>query len=202
MVSNSITITVDATAPTTSNHTFSLDENVANGTAVGTVVATDSGGISSYSITAGNTSNAFAIDNNGAVTTTGAAINYEIKSNYSLTVQVADNVGNTADATVTVMINNLDEADPTIANQTLGVAENAPSNTLVGTVQASDDIGITAFAITAGNTANVFQIAGNGQLRTTTNIPGTPASYDLTVRVSDAAGKTASGHHHGKCVSR
>ena len=91
MVSNSITITVDATAPTTSNHTFSLDENVATGTAVGTVVATDSGGISGYTITAGNTSNAFAIDNNGVITT-AAAIDYEIKSNYSLTVQVADNV--------------------------------------------------------------------------------------------------------------
>ena len=65
--------------------------------------ATDNDRITNYAITAGNTSNTFAISNNGLLTTANT-IDYESISNYSLTIEVVDGAGNTASNTVTVTI--------------------------------------------------------------------------------------------------
>src|SRR6056297_2097412 len=66
------TITVNLNAPpTATDDTFSIDENSADGAAVGTVSATDpdAGQTLSYAITAGNTNTTFAINSStGAIT--------------------------------------------------------------------------------------------------------------------------------------
>ena len=86
-----------------------------------------------------------------------------------------------------------DTTAPTISNQTFLVEEGVAVNSLVGLVNADDNVGVTEFAITAGNTANAFQIAGNGLLTTTGTIDyETTPNYRLTVQVADRANNTNS----------
>ncbi|SHK49015.1 PA14 domain-containing protein, partial [Rubritalea squalenifaciens DSM 18772] len=126
-------------APTASDDTFSVNENAAAGTSVGTVIATDpdAGDILAYAIVAGNAGGEFAIDaGTGAITTT-AALDYETASQYVLTVEVTDSGLLTDTATITVNVNNVNEAP--VANDASGsVAEDAAIGTAVATVTSSD----------------------------------------------------------------
>ena len=187
--SNNIIIGVIPPAKIT-NQAFTINENASNGTIVGTVDANV--GITNYAITAGNTSNAFAINpTNGELTTATTNLDYEIKSNYALVVEVSDAIGGTTNATITVNINNLDEASPTITNQSISVSKNTLPGNVIGTVNASDDIAVTSFAITAGNTSNSFAISNNGSLILASNISNSSiTNYDLTVWALDAVGNS------------
>lgn len=97
------------------NQTFTVPENTANGTLVGTVVAFDPDTSTplTYAITAGNTNGAFAINAaNGKVTVANsAALNYEAQTSFSLTVLVTDptNPVTTDTAVVTINVTNIDE---------------------------------------------------------------------------------------------
>ncbi len=81
--------------PQPSGGPFSIGENSANGSAVGTVVANDPdvGQTHTFTITGGNTGNAFAIDSStGAITVNdSAALDFETTPTFGLTVQVTDN---------------------------------------------------------------------------------------------------------------
>lgn len=99
--------------PSISNQSFSVDENSASGTVVGTVSASDPDGDSlSYSITAGNTGSAFAVNSsNGQLTVANPdMLDYETTPQFSMTVQVADPAGLSDSATVTVALNDVDES--------------------------------------------------------------------------------------------
>jgi hypothetical protein len=81
---------------------FTVAEDAAVGTTVGTVTATGSGTLG-YSITAGNTGDAFAIDPAAGVITTATALDYETTPTYALTVEAASGLGSdTATITITV----------------------------------------------------------------------------------------------------
>jgi VCBS repeat-containing protein len=197
-LSDEATITVNLSnvneSPVVENQTFSVAENTAAGTAVGTVAATDpdAGQTLSYAITAGNGTGAFAIDSTGKLTVVNASLlNYETTPTYTLTVKVTDN-GTSAlsdEATITVNLSNVNEA-PVVENQTFTVAENSANGTNVGTVAVSDpDVGQTfTYAITAGNGTGAFAIDSTGKL-TVANASlldfETTPSYTLTVRVTD-----------------
>jgi VCBS repeat-containing protein len=110
-----VTITVRPVndRPTLGGRTFSLPENSPNGTAVGTVTGADvDGDVLAYRITSGNTSGAFAIDPaTGKLTVANsAALDYEVRTSFTLTVEVRDPAGLTAKATVTVKLTNVVEA--------------------------------------------------------------------------------------------
>ena len=183
--------TVDV-SPIITNQSFSIMENVPNGTIVGMVDAIGNNRITNYTITDGNTSNAFAISNNGLLTTAGI-IDYEAISNYSLTIQVIDESGNTASNTMTVKVIDLDEIAPTITNHVFTIMENVTTSTIVGMVDATDNDRITNYTITAGNTSNAFAISNNGLLTTASTIDYEAISnYSLTVEVTDGSGNTAS----------
>jgi VCBS repeat-containing protein len=176
-------------------------ENSANGTVVGTVVASDpdAGQTLSYAITAGNTGGAFAIaPGTGVITVaTSAAVDFETSATFSLTVEVTDNgvPAKSDTATVTVTVSDANDA-PVIAAQSRGpVAENAANGTLVGVpVVASDaDAGqALSWSITAGNTGGAFAIdPATGQLSVATSAAvdfETTPSFSLTVQVTDNAG--------------
>lgn len=93
-------------APVVGDQSFSLDENSANGTVVGTVSATDPdpGDSLAYAITEGNISGAFAIDSNtGSITVADVSqLDYEATPSFSLTVQVTDTGSLTDTAMITV----------------------------------------------------------------------------------------------------
>ncbi|HHJ15063.1 MAG TPA: DUF4347 domain-containing protein, partial [Gammaproteobacteria bacterium] len=190
------TVTPVNDAPVINNQSFAVNENSGNGTSVGVVSATDEdpGDVLTYSITAGNTGNAFAIDSaTGEITVSDATqLDFETNPAYSLTVQVQDNgTGTLTDtATVTVNLTDLNEA-PAINNQSFAVNENTANGTVVGMVSASDpDTADTlTYSITAGNTGNAFAIdSATGEITvsdaTQLDFETNPA-YSLTVQVQD-----------------
>ena len=92
------------TAPAISDQTFSVAEDAANGITVGTVQATDAENDNlTFSITSGNTGDAFAIaESTGAITVAGA-LDFETASTYTLKVSVSDGeLSSNADITVNV----------------------------------------------------------------------------------------------------
>ncbi len=82
-------------APVVTAATFSLAENSPNGTAVGTVSASDpdAGQTRTFSIVSGNTNGAFAINaSTGAITVANvAALDFETTPVFNLTVRATDN---------------------------------------------------------------------------------------------------------------
>ena len=185
----------EAPTVTAQSSAFTVAENAANGTTVGTAAATDpESDRLTFSITAGNTGNAFAINASSGVITVARALDYETTQTYTLTVRAADgSLSGTANFTVNVT--NVNDNAPTIAAQTLSVAENSAAGTTVGTVAATDADGdvLTTFAITAGNTGDAFQIDNMGIVMVKTTAPldfETMPTFMLTVQVSDGSMST------------
>jgi MYXO-CTERM domain-containing protein len=179
-------------APTIAAQSFTINDNSANGTNVGTVVANDpdSGNTLGYSIASGNTNNAFSIDaGTGALSVNNSTA---LSSTFSLVVLVTDNFGATASATVTVNMNNA----PTISYQTFSINDGSSNGTPVGNVLASDPNGnAVTYSILAGNTNNAFLLdATTGGLSVNNSaalVFATTPSFNLTVRVADGGGLTA-----------
>ncbi|MBK7172698.1 MAG: cadherin domain-containing protein [Bacteroidales bacterium] len=152
-------------APVISNQSFSIAENSANGTMVGTVTATDpdAGQTLTYSIQSGNSSSAFALNTTTGVLTVSnsAALDFETTPVYSLIVRVQDNGTGTlsSNATVTVTLQNVND-QPQVNDQVFAVAENAANGTNVGIVTATDpDAGQQlSYSILSGNTDGAFTI--------------------------------------------
>ena len=159
-LSDTAAVTVNLTNvnedPTASDATFSLAENSADGTVVGSVSASDpdASDTLSYAITGGDPSGAFSIDAaTGQITVADSAqLDFETTPVFSLTVTVTDAGGLTDTAAVTVNLTNVNE-DPTASDATFAVAESSADGTVVGSVSASDpDAGDTlSYAITGGD---------------------------------------------------
>ncbi|MBC6425431.1 MAG: cadherin repeat domain-containing protein, partial [Ekhidna sp.] len=212
-------ITINVTdvneAPTIADQTFSVPEDAVNGTAVGTVQATDPEEDNlTFAISQGNTGDVFAIvEGTGAITTAGT-LDFENTQSYTLKVSVSDG-SLPATADITVNVTDVDEATepentaPTIADQTFSVPEDAVNGTAVGTVQASDaETNNLMFSITQGNTGDAFAIAeGTGAitvagtldfeitqsytLKVSVSDGSLPATADITVNVTDVEENTA-----------
>lgn len=176
--------------PAISNQGFSVLQNAANGTIVGTVVASDpdQGQTLSYSITAGNTNTAFAINaTSGRIT---VANSNAVQGSFNLTVRATDNgtpvlySSAAIEITVTTAVNQT----PVISNQTFSAIQNAANGTLVGTVVASDpNAGQTlTYSITGGNPNTTFAInSSSGILMVTNSATLTGQAFSLTVRATD-----------------
>ena len=96
-------------APVATDVVFAIDEGQPSGTVLGSVVATDSnaGDALSYAITSGDPSNDFTIDASTGQLTTADALNYDLATQYVLSVTVTDINGLTDVASVTVNVGNL-----------------------------------------------------------------------------------------------
>ena len=101
-------------APTiTSSNTFTVAENSTNGVIVGDITSQDPDieapfNSLTYSITSGNSNDAFAISNTGTITVNGdGKIDFETTPSYALIVEVADggSPALTGTATITVNVN-------------------------------------------------------------------------------------------------
>ncbi len=179
--------------PVINNQSFSTNENTANGTVIGTVVASDpnSGQTLTFSITGGNTNNTFSINaSTGVISVANSqSLNYEVTPSFTLSLRATDN-GSPAlysQATVTVNVQNVNEA-PVISNQAFSAVQNSTNGTLVGTVVAvNPDSGQTmTFSITAGNTNSCFAInASTGAITVSNSTLLTPQTFALTVRATD-----------------
>ncbi|NVO20116.1 MAG: T9SS type A sorting domain-containing protein, partial [Bacteroidetes bacterium] len=151
--------------PMISEQLFSVEENSAAGTLVGTVQASDpdQGQHLTYSILAGNTFDAFSIDSNtGSITIVNSqAIDFELIPSFELVVQVKDDgQGQLSNfASITIQVINLNEP-PAIFDKVYYVEENSPTGTYVGNIMAVDpDQGQTiTYSIVSGNLGNAFVI--------------------------------------------
>ncbi|MBT7292822.1 MAG: S8 family serine peptidase, partial [Rhodospirillaceae bacterium] len=178
-------------APTVDDQGFSIDENVSAGTVVGTVVASDADAddILSFAITAGNVGSAFTIDAGSGEITVQGALDFEALADYALTVSVSDSLLLSDTATVSIGLNDLNEA-PTLGDRGFTLDENSSVHTVVGTIVASDPDAneILRYAITAGNEGGAFTIdAVSGIVTVTGGLDfESLANYALTVRVNDS----------------
>ena len=177
------------------SYAFSVAENSAGGTSVGSVSATDPNSDAlTYSITGGNTGSAFAIGGSTGTVTVKGSLNYETTSSYTLTVEASDGT-NKATATVTVTVTNVNET-PSFASSSysFSVANRARVGTGVGSVTATDPDGDTlAYSITGGNTGNAFAVNGStGVITVAGSVSQSNPFYALTVQASDGKGGTAS----------
>ena len=187
----------------TASQSFSVDENSANATSVGTVMVTDADTTATtyqdWTITAGNTNNAFAInDSTGELSVADASqLDYESGAIlYTLSLTVSDGATTSSAETVTININDLNDNLPIIAaSQSFSVDENSANATSVGTVMATDaDATATTYqdwTITGGNTNSAFAIdPDTGELTVNTSSEldtETTPSYSLSITVSDGA---------------
>ncbi|WP_052430539.1 cadherin domain-containing protein [Hymenobacter sp. DG25B] len=114
-------------APVMTANTFNVAEGTANGVTVGTLSATDpdANQLLTYSITGGNTNNAFIIVGDALEVNNSAALDYATTPSFSLTVQATDsgNPALSASATITVNVTDVNGA-PVIADQSFSLDEN------------------------------------------------------------------------------
>ncbi|UZR98500.1 cadherin domain-containing protein [Chondrinema litorale] len=180
-------------APEVTDQNFTINENSANGTPVGTIQATDQEEETlNFSITNGNTDDAFLLNaTSGELTVNNTeALDFESNASFTLTINVSDKE-NTTTVTVTITITDVNEnTAPTIENQQFSIDENSEESTIIGTVAATDaeDDALT-FKITDGNAENVFSIDSlSGELSVSSSAAldyEVNPSFALTVEVSD-----------------
>lgn len=170
--------------PTIDDQAFAIDENAANGTVVGAVVAEDpdAGATLEYSIIGGNTDGAFAIDPSTGLLTVAnkAALDYETNPVFDLTVQVEDDHGETDEATVTVNLNDLN-ALVTIDNVTHDEGDSLTAYTFTVTSNAVTNVAFTAQYSTANDTA------GDGSANTDSDYAATSGTLHFS---GTSAGET------------
>ncbi|MGI9285279.1 MAG: DUF4347 domain-containing protein, partial [Pseudomonadales bacterium] len=136
-------------APAIADQSFIVAENSADGTLVGSVLASDpdTSDTLTYSITGGNAGGVFAIDsaNGTIIVANSGALDFETASAFSLAVQVADNgvpiLNNSA--TVTINLKDLNEfAISAIADSDANanaISEDAIAGTIVGVTALASD---------------------------------------------------------------
>ena len=205
--SDSITVTINVTdvSETNSAPTFtdgdSTTRSVAEGTAtgqdIGTAVgATDTDTSDTLTYTLGGTDSAsFSIVSTSGQLQTKAALDYETKNAYSVTVSVADGNSGTDSIDVTINVTDIDEVGndpPTFtdgSSTTRSVAENTAADTDIGdAVAATDSDSDDTLTYTLGGTdSGSFSIVStSGQLQTKAALDyETKTSYSVTVSVSD-----------------
>ena len=173
----------------------SVAENTATGNNIGSVVAaTDADNDTlTYSLS-GTDVESFGIVGTSGQLQTSAALDYETKSSYTVTVSVSDGKGGTDSITVTINVTS-DNA-PVFADGTTttrSVAENTAANTNIGSAVSATDADNDTLTYTLGGTdVSSFGIVGtSGQLQTSAALDyETKLSYTVTVSVSDGKGST------------
>ncbi|MFY0602143.1 MAG: DUF4347 domain-containing protein [Cyclobacteriaceae bacterium] len=176
----------DSTPVITSGQEFDVNEDAADGFVLGTVAATDADAgttFLSWTITNGNTNNAFSIDaTTGELTVSDmSAIDFGTTPTFTLTLTVSD--GTNTSAEETVLISTLDTEAPTVA---LTSDVSSVTNSLAVEVTATFSEVVNNFELADINVSN--GTASN--LSTSDNIIYTfliAASSDANVSISLAA---------------
>ena len=131
-----------------SSYSFTVPENTASNTVVGTVSATDpdSGDTLTYSITGGNSAGKFALGSGTTSTSVIVAgtLDYETTKSYTLTVQVGDGKGGTATTTVSIAVSDVVDTVPPAPS---GLKATPSAMAVLLTWTAPNDATITGYRI-------------------------------------------------------
>ena len=208
---DSITVTITVTdinetpvnnAPVFSDGTSTtraIAENTPSGRNIGTPVsATDANNDSlTYSLGGADAASFTVVSTTGQLQT-HAALDYETKSSYTVTISVSDGKGGTDSITVTINVTDIDETGPNRApvfsegtSTTRAVAENTAANINIGFAVAATDADNDTLTYTlSGTDAAAFRILSTtGQLRTRAVLDyETKNAYTVSVSVSDGKG--------------
>jgi Leucine-rich repeat (LRR) protein len=169
------------------SNSVSIDENMANGTTVFDLIATDPEGSNvMFHITTGNDNGAFAIIGSKLVVADNTKLNYDTKKTYTLGVQASDGQLS-SNKDLTVGLNKIN-AQPLVENAVFSIDENSANATVVGTITANDPEGAPlTITITGGNTSSAFAISGKNV--TVANAAAldyeTNKVFNLAINVSD-----------------
>lgn len=145
--------------PVIGNQAFGpISDSIPNGTIVGTVAASDPdiGQSLTYSITAGNVGNAFAINpTTGQITVaSSSALNFEVRPSFALTVLVTDNGTPVLSRSATIAIDLMSVND-------------APINAVPGPQAMNEDAALI-FSSSNGNAITIADTDANGGLEQVT----------------------------------
>jgi len=167
-----------------------VTENLAAGTAVGTLGSSDpdAGDTFTYSLFAGDTSNFQIV---GTELQSNTSFDFETKSSYSVTVHTTDAGGLTFEKIFTISVVNANETPTDISLSGNTITENLPIGTAIGSLSSADPDAGDSFtcSLVAGDTSD-FQIVG-AELHSNKSFDfETQASYSVTVRTTDAGGLT------------
>ena len=203
--SDSIDVTIEVTNANkppsfgTTSTTRSVAENTEPGQAIGDPVAAtdpDSGDTLIYSLGGADVA-AFGIDEASGQLLTSAALDYETRSSYSVTVVAQDSEGASDSIDVTIEVTNANEP-PSFGttSTTRSVAENTEPGQAIGDpVAATDpDSGDTLIYSLGGADVAAFGIdEASGQLLTSAALDyETRSSYSVTVVAQDSEGASDS----------
>ncbi len=192
------TLTVNNAPTDVSLSASSVNENVAGNTAVGTLSTSDPdvGNTFTYELVAGagDTDNA-SFNINGSSLRITSSPDYETKNSYSVRVRTTDQGTLTYEKSLTITINNLNEAPTDISLSASSVNENIAGNTAVGTLASTDPDAGNTFTYTlvagAGDTDNAsFNINGSSLRITSSPNYETKNSYSVRVRTTDQGNQT------------
>ena len=181
--------------------TRSVAENTEPGQAIGDPAAAtdpDSGDTLTYSLEDRDDAAAFDIDETNGQLRTSAALDYETRSSYSVTVMAEDSEGASDSIEVTISVTDEDENEPPSFDPTdnmRSVAENTEPGQAIGApVAATDPEGNTLTYSLGGTDAAAFDIdSDSGQLRTSAALDyEAKASYSVMVMAEDSEGASDS----------
>jgi hypothetical protein len=177
------------------NFNFSIGENPHEGASVGTIQGTDpENDALTYKIISGNESDAFTIDElTGEITiANGKKLDYETQNSYNLTVKAIDDGKQTAETTVTINVNDGNEAPVinTDDDETFIFHENNNNETIVARVPAFDENPgeHPVYSVIGGTGQNYFGITPDGNIVIQDSVglrSNNTTEYDLTVQVAD-----------------
>ena len=182
-----------------SSATRTIAENTASGQNIGSAVAATDADNDTLTYRLGGTdATAFSIVSTTGQLQTNAALDYEVKTSYSVTISVSDGNGGSDSITVTIDVTDVSEK-PSFApgGVTLTVAENTVSGTDIGDpITATDpDSGDTLTYSLQRRDSWRFRIDPNtGQVRThaALNYEIKRSYTDLAVRATDSTGLVGS----------
>jgi VCBS repeat-containing protein len=183
-------------APRAEEAAFVVDENVADGTAVGRISASDPDAVERFIFSLmEDAEGRFAVDaGTGAITVAdGARLDFEGTGSFALTVGVTDSGGLSDSATVTVNLNDINEAPGDIHMTGGTVAEDAARQTLVATFAAIDPDAEESLTYKLIEDADGrFEIDPDSDRLTVGGGAGLDfedaAGHEITVRVTDSDG--------------
>ena len=178
---------------TGSSTTRSVAENTPSGVNIGTPVSATDADNDSLTYTLGGTdASSFSIVSSSGQLQTRAALDYETKNAYSVTVTVSDG-SRTDSINVTINVTDVDETHAPVFpgnRATRSIAENTPSGVNIGSPVSATDADNDTLTYTLGGTdASSFSIlSSSGQLQTLAPLDyETKNAYSVTVTVSDGS---------------
>jgi len=171
----------------------SVDENATAGTVVANMSTqdVDDGESFNYAIV-DDASGLFEVSGDQIVVKDGADIDFENETSHEISVQVTDANGLTYDQTVTISVNNINEAPTDIIFNGDSIYENSAAGTVVATFSSVDEDTAETFSYELTDDSGLFELSGSQVVvKAGADIDFESAeSHDISVQVTDSAGNS------------